>query len=62
MLNEHLVKAGNYEEVWVMPIYLKPGKNDSFIRGSEDAKVMRKIGEVGRDRVKLLPYQYKDDC
>lgn len=56
MINEHLVRAGNYEEMWVLPIYLKAGKIDNFIRSAEDKVIMKKIGQVGRENIKLLPY------
>lgn len=62
MINSHLVRAGNYEDMWVLPIYLKPGKNDNFIRGAEDPHIIKKISTMGRDKVRLHPYQNRDNA
>lgn len=43
LLNFELMMAGNFHEMWVLPIFLDPGKIDYFIRSAKDEKISARI-------------------
>lgn len=61
-INEKLVKEGNYDKVYVLPIFMQPGKVDFLIRSRYDPQILKKIERKGRDQIRLLPYQRPEDC
>lgn len=60
MVNAEGLQGGLNEDTWVLPIFIKPGKNDFLIRTPKDTAVASRM-ERG-DHVALLDYQTREDA
>lgn len=62
VLNLDQVVAGDFLDVYVLPIFLHPGSNEWVIRAPENTAVASHIKQHGRGSVKLLDYQTHEDA
>ena len=58
---EHVLR-GDFEDVWVLPIFLPSGKNEWMIRSHANQEISDHIHRHGRNNVKLLDYQIPEDA
>ena len=44
MQNLHLLEQGNFDQMWVLPIFLAPGKHDFLVRAAFEKDVPAELG------------------
>ena len=62
LIDLEYVLKGDFENVWVLPIFLPSGKNEWMIRSHANQEISDHVHRYGRETVQLLDYQIPEDA